>query len=282
MENRAQISCVESDFGVSTRAARACDPRLRGVLGRELYGLDLRQAGFASWLEPPRPSVTLMIDLAGSITDNGATLPDAWIGGLDDRPSQVGLDGSAYASIDLELTALGAYTVLGRPLAELEGACVPLGDAFGAAGRDLADRLRHAESWDGRFDVVERFLLRRVSEGPAPTPSVAWAERRLRETHGAIRIAALARELGCSRRYLTSRYAAQVGLAPKTVARQLRFARVREQLVRCPGDLARIAVDAGYFDQAHLNRDFRELAGVTPTEFVARLMPGGGIVGDGL
>ena len=90
----------------------------------------------------------MMIDLEGAITDGGATLPDAWIGGLDERPSLVGLRGGDYASIDLELTLVGAYTILGRPLAELASACVPLRDVFGSAGRDLADRLRDARTSD--------------------------------------------------------------------------------------------------------------------------------------
>ncbi len=125
---------------------------------------------------------------------------------------------------------------------------------------------------------------RRVAAGPAPTPTpaVAWADQRLRATGGNIRIGTLAAELGCTRRYLTSRFSAEVGLAPKAVARQLRFARVRERLQRDPAGIAEIAAAAGYYDQAHLYRDFRELAGVTPTEFVARLIPGGGVLGDGL
>ena len=282
MRRQAWIDRTDTELGSSTRAGRAVDPRLRRAVPRDLYGLDLRRPGFGSWLEPPRPTVTLMIDLAGSITDGGAALPDAWIGGLDERPSVVGLGGGDYAAIDIELTPIGGHTVLGRPLAALEGACVPLTDAFGAAGRELAGRLREAPTWDARFDVVERFLLSRLVDGPAPTPPVIRADQRLRETHGRVRIAELARELGCSRRYLTSRFTAELGLSPKVVARQLRFGWVREQLAQGPERLAEVAVRAGYFDQAHLNRDFRELAGVTPTQFVSRLMTGGGVLGDGL
>jgi AraC-like DNA-binding protein len=177
---------------------------------------------------------------------------------------------------------LGAYTILGCPLAELAGACVPLADVFGVVGRDLAEQLRDVEGWDARSDVLERFLLVRARNGPPPTPLVARADRRLRETRGSIRIAALARELGCSRRHLSTRFTAELGLGPKAVARQLRFAWVRERSSQDPRGLAEIATDAGYFDQAHLNRDFRELAGVTPTEFIRRLIPGGGVLGDGL
>jgi len=278
----ARIQCTDTEFGSSTRAVRASDPRLRPLLYRPLYGFELRRAGFSSWLEPPRPAVTLMIDLQGSITAGGERLPSAWIGGLGERPTVVGLGGGAYASVDIELAPLGAYTVLGRPLVELEGECAPLEDVFGPAGCELTDRLRDARNWDARFDVLERFLVRRAAAGPAPTPAVVWADHRLREAGGNVRIGALAAELGCSRRYLTSRFTAEVGLAPKVVARQLRFARVRERLERDQAAIAEVAAAAGYYDQAHLDRDFRQLARVTPTEFVARLIPGGGVVGDGL
>jgi AraC-like DNA-binding protein len=277
-----RIHRSETAFGLSTRALRAPDPRLGALLDRPLYGFELRRAGFSSWLEPPRPAVTLMIDLEGSITADGGSLPSAWIGGLGERPTVVGLGGGEYASVDIELTPLGAYRVLGRPLVELESDCASLEDVFGTSGRELADRLREAGGWDERFDVLERFLVQRAAQGPAPTPAVVWADCRLREVCGNVRIGALAAERSCSRRYLTARFTAEVGLAPKAVARQLRFARVRELLGRDPAGIAELAFAAGYYDQAHLYRDFREFAGVTPTEFLARLIPGGGVVGDGL
>lgn len=118
--------------------------------------------------------------------------------------------------------------------------------------------------------------------GPRPHPLVVAAWARLRETAGGIRIGALAAELGASRRHLTTTFHQQVGLPPKTVARLLRFERVCRRVERNPARWADIAYDSGYCDQAHLNRDFRDLAGTTPTDFLARLIPGGGVVGDGI
>ena len=249
---------------------------------RDLLGFEQEEATFCSWLEPPRPAYTLIVDLTGSISLGEAPLPHAWIGGLSDRYAVVGFDAS-YASIDLELTPLGAWSVLGRPLGELEGHTVRLEDAFGAAGRRLVDELHDTGDWDTRFDAVERFLLARADAGPRPTPAVAWALSRLWQTGGRERVESLAAQLGCSRRYLHARFREQVGLAPKTVARLVRFGAVRRRIDRAPARWADVAYECGYADQSHLNRDFRELAGTTPGDFVTRLLPGyGGVMGDGV
>lgn len=107
----------------------------------------------------------------------------------------------------------------------------------------------------------------------------AW--QRLQQTAGRVRIETLAAELGASRRYLARRFAEQIGRSPKTVARLLRFADVRRRIERTPSHWARIASDAGYADQPHLNRELQQLAGTTPTDFAARMIPGGRVVGDG-
>lgn len=254
------------------------DPRLRPLLYRPLYGFEQEAPGFASWLEPPRPAVTLMVDFEGAITANGESLPDAWIGGLTESYTVVGV-GRRYASLDIELTPLGAYTVLGRPMGELAGLCVPLADLF---GRELVERLRETLDWHERFALIERFLLARAAAGPSPTPAVERAVALLHETGGNARIDALAAELGWSRRNLNRHFAAEVGLPPKALARQIRFARVCQRVRTEPAAWSRLAAEAGYCDQSHLNRDFRELAGTTPTDFVARLLPTGGVSGDGV
>jgi len=262
---------------------RAPDPRLRGLLYRDLLGFEQEAATFSSWLEPPRPAYTLMIDLEGSISLAGEPLPHAWIAGLSDRYAVVGFDARRYVSIDLELTPLGAWAVLGIPLDELKNQTLRLDDAFGTRARRLQDELHDAPDWDARFDITERFLRERAQAGPRPTPAVAYALSRLWDTDGRERIEALAAQLGCSRRYLHARFREQVGLAPKAVARLIRFGAVRRRIERAPARWADIAYECGYADQPHLNRDFRELAGTTPTDFVSRLLPGyGGVIGDGV
>jgi AraC-like DNA-binding protein len=84
-------------------------------------------------------------------------------------------------------------------------------------------------------------------------------------------IGQIADEVGWSHRHLIARFRRQVGLRPKTAARLVRQQGVWRRLdERRPLDWAQLARDAGYADQAHLVRDFRQFTGTTPTEFQAR------------
>jgi transcriptional regulator GlxA family with amidase domain len=89
-----------------------------------------------------------------------------------------------------------------------------------------------------------------------------------------VAIGRLAREVGWSHRHLIARFKQQVGLGPKTAARLVRFDEVLRRLdERRPLDWGLVAVEAGYADQAHLIRDFRQFTGTTPTEFLPRTLP---------
>jgi AraC-like DNA-binding protein len=277
---RARLTRHEHELGAWSRARRRPDPRLDGLLQRELLGYQHSRLSFGAWLEPPRPELTLMIDLDGTITADGQALPSAWVGGLSDTYTVVGV-GDSYGSIDLKLRPLGAYRLLGFPLGELTGRVVSLEDVFGPPGSLLAERLRDLADWDARFDVLEQFLLARLEQGRAVHPTVARAWHRLCESWGRARVQALAVELGCSTRFLQARFAEQVGVGPKTAARMLRFEHVCRQIELDPRRWADVAFEAGYADQPHLNREFQQFAGTTPTDFVARRIPGGGLVGDG-
>lgn len=168
--------------------------------------------------------------------------------------------------IQLDVTPLGAYTLLGVPMGRLANAAVELPDLLGREAGTLVERLADAPSWSARFDVLDGFLLRRLDIGPAPDPEVARAWRLLNEDL-TVSVAGIAADVGWSRKHLTNRFRDQAGLPPKVMARVLRFRRAVELLGGGAG-LAEAALACGYYDQAHLNREFRALSGCTPTELV--------------
>ncbi len=170
----------------------------------------------------------------------------------------------APSYLEVWLTPLGAYTLLGLPMDELSDQLVDLVDVLGGTGRRLAQQLREASSWRQRFALMDQFLLRRLDRGPRPSPEVGWAWERLVATGGAVPIGRIADEVGWSHRHLIARFRQQVGLRPKTAARLVRFDGVWQRIdERRPLDWGQVAADAGYADQAHLVRDFRQFTGTT-------------------
>ncbi|MEW2354723.1 AraC family transcriptional regulator [Spirillospora sp. NPDC029432] len=173
--------------------------------------------------------------------------------------------------VQLDLSPLGAYTLLGTPMGELANIAVALPDLIGPAAGELVERLEAAPGWPARFDLLDGFLLDRLETGPSPAPEVARAWEMLLAARGRVPVTDLVAEVGWSRRHLAQRFKEQIGLPPKVAARVLRFERAVELMSAGPHDLAGIAHDCGYFDQAHLNREVRALAGCTPTELVATM-----------
>ena len=119
-------------------------------------------------------------------------------------------------------------------------------------------------------------------------PEVTHAWRTLLATGGAMSVADLAQETGWSARHLDNRFRAEIGLTPKAAARVIRFDRARRMLMRRvsqggPPALADLAAAGGYYDQAHLAREFRGLAGCPPSSWLAEEFRNvqGGVHGHG-
>src|SRR4051794_36067130 len=146
-----------------------------------------------------------------------------------------------------------AARALGLPAAELRDESVPLEEVWGARGRELADRA--AES-SGPPETVA-LLCRAVADAPAPDPLVRAAVREL--AHPRRRVAELCKSLAISERQLRRRIEEAVGYSPRTLARVLRLQRFLRLAEQGGADLARLAAEAGYADQAHLTRDCSDL-----------------------
>jgi AraC-like DNA-binding protein len=223
-------------------------------------------------LEVPFAGIPMIVSLGPTLLVDGVR-HGSFVAGLDD-----GVTVTEYAGeqrgIQVNLTPLGARRLLGLPMSELTRRVVALEDVL-AVG-ELVARLQYASDWATRFDLLDAFFLERLARAAPVAAELEFAWRRLTATAGAVPIAQLAREVGWSRRHLAGRFASEIGLGPKLVGRILRFQRVTGELRANGGcGLADIAYATGYADQAHLNRDFRALAGTTPTDYAARLLPGG-------
>ncbi len=276
-----EVERRETESGSWTVARRAIAPALRPFVLTALEGWEQSRGTTTALREVPFPGVPLILNLGApwEVEDPGAPTErrDSFMAGLHVAPSVVRASAPAWACIELRLTPLGAHRILGLPMHELANRTVELDDLL-SRGHELPERLREAPSWAERFDLVEAFLARRLGEASPPSPGVEWSWQRLRRSGGRVSIGALAAELGWSHRRLIARFREQVGLAPKAAARVLRFDRAVAALdsPATPG-LAEVAFDCGYFDQAHLNREFRELAGTTPTVFLGSRLDSGGV-----
>src|SRR5262245_9860208 len=248
-------------MGVSVREPH---PSLRHDF-EHYVGFEDRSGTPRSWLEVPFAGAALILSLGNRWRMNGAFERGSFIAGVHDEWTVVEHDGYACC-LEIHFTPLGARRFLGMPGSGLTSRIVELSDVLPEAD-ELAEELYELPTWDARFDRLERAVLARAHAAPLLPPAVEFAWRRLRDTHGGAGVAELASELGCSRRHLSQRFGSEVGLPPKALARVLRFQRA-VGLLRAGGELADVAYTCGYYDQPHFNRDFRALAGRTPSEFL--------------
>ena len=249
----------------------APDPRLRGYV-HDYCAYDERTESFTRRRELPGDNVVAIINFGPPIKIDGEPVREGFFSGLHDTYVLSETEG-AQQGVQINFSPLGAHLLLRVPMHELAGQLVPLDELFGPRLRE------HLGNCDDPFALLDALFLDRLDDALSPVPSITRALARLRATEGRVPIATLASELGCSRRHLNTHFRDHVGVTPKLFARILRF----QKAISLMGDeprWGRIAADAGYYDQAHLVRDFQQFAGASPTAFTRLRLPDGGGVRD--
>jgi AraC-like DNA-binding protein len=275
-----------SDQPLSESSLRLPAPALRSFIAS--YS-GFRQAGVppARHAGLPSPYMTVIFTLDEPLTI--AAHPDpaqpggdfvTLAGGLHTSPALVTHEGH-QSGIQIALSPLGARALLGLPASELASLDVEATEVCGALATEIQQRIRAAATWPDRFAVLDEALSARQRASQADGlagavgAEVGFAWQRLLATGGTIPVAALADETGWSGRHLRARFAAEFGLTPKAAARVIRFDRARRLLQRRaasgrPLELAALAAHCGFYDQAHMDAEFRALAGAAPTTWLAR------------
>jgi AraC-like DNA-binding protein len=226
-----------------------------------------REAGPAPIRRREGPGVDVVVVLA---FEDGWTIDDdphtSFVAGLYERQVLTENGGSADG-MQINLAPLAAHRLFRVPMRTLAHRTVSLEEVLGSGADLLVERLAELDD-AARFDLLDSFLSARLADAGPLDAGVAWAVGRLEATEGRIPVAALAEELGWSRRRLVARFQEQVGLPPKAVARLLRFEHARELGGRPDRpSWTDIAFECGYYDQSHLINEFRALTGRTPVTF---------------
>jgi AraC-like DNA-binding protein len=202
-----------------------------------------------------------------SSADSLRRLPGAIVSGCYGAPFE--FDTRAHGSvIGVHFTPGGAAAVLGVPPGELADSHVALEDLWGARALELRERLSVASSPRDRFRVLEHALLGRLARGRSARSAVEHAVTALDQP--AVEVGAICRELSLSRRRFIQIFTEDVGMTPKKFVRVRRFQRALALATATPAPRwSELALACGYFDQAHLCRDWLELTGVSPSRFTA-------------
>jgi len=167
--------------------------------------------------------------------------------------------------VGAQIDPLAARAIFGMPSLELANRHTRLDDVWGSSVDRLRSQMIEAKSPGLRLRLLEEALLTHLRCARQIHPAVAHALHRLPT---ASNVRDVVKETGYSQRRFIALFREEIGLTPKVFCRLLRFQRFLSQLKAQPAAMwADLAYDAGYSDQAHFNREFREFTGVTPGEY---------------
>lgn len=241
---------------VSDRAGAAPDGREHALPTGQMH-LALRLDGSA---------VRLYADADDTV---GETVGDAVVAGA--RASYYIKDMSMPTrSVGVQLRPGAATALFGVSAAALQGRHVPLDELWGTDADRLRERLHEARDAPAQLDALQSMLLARLRVIRALHPAVAQALARMEAgtVIDSIGIGSLVDAAGASHRHFIARFRDATGLPPKRYARVLRFRRLLRSFAANPSlPWIELALAAGYSDQSHCIREFREFAGVTPQAY---------------
>lgn len=173
--------------------------------------------------------------------------------------------------IGVRFYAYGAYPFLRLPLKELTGQTTALDALVGNITHELADKLSTSEPQEA-FRELERFLLGELLTNKRDIAQIKAVTNFIYQQHGVIEIESLANFANMTRRSLERQFAEIVGFSPKSLARIVRFNKLRTNLMFDPKlNLTDLAYRYNYFDQAHFIHDFEQFTGQTPSAFAEKV-----------
>lgn len=221
------------------------------------------------------PAAVLIINFSGAVKASNICQHEAasvwaeswWMGPwsiyhLVDWPTHVQQVGVAFK-------AGGAYPFLQLPLSEVHNQYVALDNVWRRQAAEIRERLYAARTVEAKFALLEQILVARLNEAPQDLKTVDYAVGKIIEQSGLVSIKDLSDSIGISQNHLLKQFNQIVGFSPKELAKHYRLRAVLRstnptQLI----DWTHIALNFGFYDLSHLNKDFVAFTGHNPTQYL--------------
>mgnify|MGYP002777099159 CR=1 FL=1 len=154
------------------------------------------------------------------------------------------------------------------PIKDMENTAVPIDKLFGNEGAEVGKNILHANDTSERINLIEKFLLKRLTDKKTIDFVVKSTIETILEANGKFTVNEFSHEMNINRRKLTRKFSSAIGLSPKQLAKIIRIqAALKTLLVKKVASFTELAYENEYFDQAHFIKEFKEFTGLTPKDF---------------
>jgi len=225
---------------------------------------------------PPARHLCLAISLGGPIhvvKAPASPIPSfhrAFIIGFSTEPATIKYQ-DRRDGLFIHFKPNGTFALFGVKAFELSSRLVDLSLIWDGS-EDVMDQLVRALTWQERFGIVDQLFLKILNPVHTP-PQLTWAWSQLSGSAGGIPIHQLAFDVGWSRQHFGKRFLHEFGISPKTAGRIFRFENAVRLFKAGLTDLAQVAAESGFYDQAHLTLEWNAMAGCSPGAWIARELP---------
>ena len=212
---------------------------------------------------------TLMPNACGTLSlafDGNAVIAELW--GASMTPVLLGREPNHYRILLLiQLSSCGLYQITRQSQAELADRRYLLADIDNELFRSLYQAFIMSKTAMELINTCEKILYRRM-EDRIVSDALLLATKVISDSHGQIQVKEVSRQSSYSERQLNRLFLTQIGMNIKDYARLTRFNYVLKHIQQSPCFFAALSQQAGYFDQAHFDKDFKAISGVTPQTYL--------------